>query len=329
MQRVFILLLVLCFAMGDGVSHAAWIWSPDLGKWINPKKSAKDTPEEQYAWALDFYNKKDWDRAIEEFQKLPEVFPNSRLSAEAMYTMGLCWEEKRDLSKAADAYQKLVDRYPYSDRIKDAMKREFEIADDFASGGKVKLLGVPALPGQQKAVELYKHIVKNAPYGTFGDQAQFKLGELYASQGEYAEAQKAYQAVIDEHPGSDLVPKARYQIAYVSMQASKQAQYNEQYAERALEEFQSFKESFPASSQSVEAEEAIKALRAKKADTQLGVAEFYDRQKKWESAKVYYQEVASKYPETQAAAKANKRLDSLRGKDDSLKSKPKRRIWPF
>src|SRR3989338_2919490 len=185
-KKIFIAFAVLAsLAAGDIRAEAFWVWSPDLGKWINPKKTAKDTPEDQMAFAMEFYKQGNWDRAIEEFEKQPAVFPPSRLAAEGVYYTGLGWEEKEHPAKAADAYQKLIDRYPYSDRIKDAVKREFDIANRFAPGGKVKVLGVPALPGQEKAIELYKHIVKNAPFGTYGDQAQFKIGEVLKTQGEY------------------------------------------------------------------------------------------------------------------------------------------------
>lgn len=327
MKKRFCAALTIFFlVLGAVPSQAAWIWSPDIGKWINPKKAAKDTPDAQYAWALEFYNRKDWDRATEEFEKLPAAFPSSRLAAEGVYYTGLCWEERKDYAKAADAYQKLIDRYPYSDRIKDAVKREFEIANLFASGGKVKVLGVPALPGQEKALELYNHIVKNAPFGSYGDQAQFKIGEVYKSQGEFLEAQKAFQAVVDEYPSSEWVAKARYQIAYCSMQASKSAQYNEEYAQRAIEEFEGYKSSFPADSQAVEAEESIKALRAKKAMTHYETAAFYERLKKNVSAKTYYQEVVDRYPETPAAGLARKKLGLIVVKENAPK-KSRFRLW--
>src|SRR3989338_6176018 len=107
------------------------------------------------------------------------------------------------------------------------------------------------------------------------------MGEVYKSQGEYEEAQKAFQAVVDEYPSSELVGKARYQIAYCSMEASKKSQYNEQYAQRAIEEFQGFKNSFPTNERTVEADESIKALRAKKAMTNLETGSFYEKQKKF------------------------------------------------
>jgi len=330
MKKNIVLIITTLFLVSfAGESSASWIWSPDIGKWINPKKAAKDTPEEQFTWALEFYNINNWDRAIEEFQKLPENFPNSRLAAEGVYYTGICWQQKGDLAKAADSFQRLVDHYPYSDRIKDAVKREFDIANDFASGGKVKVLGVPALPGQEKALELYKHIVKNAPFGTYGDQAQFRIGDLYKSQEEFEEAQKAYQMVVDDYPSSELISKARYQIAYCSMQASKKAQYDEKTAQRAIEQFQGFKQNFPANEQSIEADEAIKTLRAKNAMTNLETAAFYEKQRKFKSARVYYEAVINQYPETPAAQEAKRRIEGVIKNDSepATHSKPWYNLW--
>ncbi len=300
-----------CFLASVATVEASWIWSPDLGKWINPKKVAKDTPEAQHDWAMSFFNQKDWDKAIEEFEKLTEVYPTSRLAAEGVYFIGLSWEQKGDPSKAADAYQKLVNKYPYSDRIKEAIKHEFEIANEFSGGGKVKMLGVPVLPGQDKALELYQHIVKNAPFGSYGDQAQFQIGELYKRQGEYELSRKAYQTVVDEYPQSELVPKARYQIAYSSMLASKKSQYDEQHAQQAIQEFEEYKDKFPVEPQALEADESIKTIRSEKAERDLKVALFYEDQKKWNSAKVYYEDLIRNYPETRAAAQAKKNLDGV------------------
>lgn len=308
--RLLTLLVAVLFVSATA-AEASWVWSPDLGKWINPKKAAKDTPEEQYDWALEFFQQKDWDRAIEEFEKLSATFPTSRLSAEAVYYTGQALEQKDEMAKAADAYVKLVDKYPYSDRIKDAMRREFEIANEFASGGKVKVLGVGVLPGHDKALELYSHIVKNAPYGSFGDQAQYKIGELYKSQGEYELSRKAFQTLVDEYPASELVPQARYEIARSSMLASNTRQYNDASAEKALEEFQEYKKEFADQPQALEADESIRQIRAEKAQRAFDIAAFYEKQKKWKSADVYFEEVIRNYPETPAAAEAKKRIEGL------------------
>lgn len=322
MTRKSLLFLIAAFTLLTALpAEAYWVWSPELGKWTNPKKASKDTPEDQYNWAMEFYKKKDYDRAIDEFEKLPQAFPNSRLAAEGVYHAGLAWEAKNDLAKAADAYQRLVDRYPYSDRIKDAMNREFEIANQFASGEKMKVYGMPLLSGQEKALEIYRHIVKNAPYGSFGDQAQFQIGEVYKAQGEFELAQKAYQSVVDEYPSSPLVTKARYQIAQVSLEATKKSQYNEQYAERAIQEFEGFKKNFPDDQQVIEADESIKILRSKKAQNYWETAHFYERQGKFKSARIYYEQIVTTYGDTKYAEDAKKKVDEMIKKDSEPQNK--------
>ena len=95
------------------------------------------------------------------------------------------------------------------------------------------------------------------------------------------------------------------------MQASKKSQYNEQYAERAIEEFQGFKASFPGDKQSLEADESIKILRTKKAKTSFETGLFYEKRGKFKSARVYYEEVVSKYPETTFAEQSRKKVDEM------------------
>lgn len=322
-KRIFLITLLLLVAYGSSPVYAYWVWSPELGKWVNPKKSAKDTPEEQLEWAMSFYDAQDWDRAIGEFEKLPSEFPNSRMAAEGEYYIGMAWEKKNDLAKAADAFQRLIDRYPYSERIPDAIQHEFEIANEFASGGKVKVLGIPVLAGQEKAIELYKHIIKNAPFGSYGDQAQYRIGEVYKAQGEYDLAQKAYQAVLDDYPSSTLLADAKYQIGYVAMLASKKSHFNEQSAERAIEEFKGFKSAYPEDQKTLEADESIKVLRDEKARMLYETAEFYEKQHKYKSAGVYYKQVVDRYGDTPTAKAANDRYTEMVKKENE----PDKESW--
>ena len=56
MKKLYIIIIVLiysCAAMQE--SYAFWIWTPKSNKFVNPKHVAKDTPEEQYEWAMKFF----------------------------------------------------------------------------------------------------------------------------------------------------------------------------------------------------------------------------------------------------------------------------------
>ena len=82
----------------------------------------------------------------------------------------------------------------------------------------------------------------------------------------------------------------------------------------------------PASTQSVMAEESIRQIREEKAQRSFDVASFYESQKKWKSAKTYYEELIRNYPETPSAVIARKRVEDLAGKEAG---QGKSKIWPW
>lgn len=315
-NKILTLLFVFVFIGGIFAQplYAFWMWNPTTGKWTNPKKGAKDTPEEQFKWAMEFYRTKDFKRSAEEFEKVPAVFPNSKLAAEAQYYMGICQEQLQDYGKAASAYQVLVDRYPYSERIEDAIEREFNIATLFLSGEKEKIIGLAILPATMRAREIFNHIIKSAPYGPYGDLAYYKLGESYKATGEYEEARKTFQALIDEYPNSRLADDARYQMAYTALRSSEQSKYSREITEKALSEFKDFKQSFPQSDRVSEANMVIDELKNKQARDTYEVGEFYEKRKKWKSASVYYQETVDRFPDTASAKEAQGKLEQLKDK---------------
>ncbi len=112
------------------------------------------------------------------------------------------------------------------------------------------------------------------------------------------------------------------------MLASQKSQYDEQHAERAIEEFQGYKKAFPVDAKALEAEESIRALRAKKAQTSYDIASFYEKQNKWDSAKVYYQEIATKYSDTPLAGIAKKKAEEMIQKENAPAASHKK-FWLF
>jgi len=51
--------------------------TPQTGTWINPKWAVKDTPAEQFEWAMRFYKSKDYKKAVDEFLKLVKYYPQA------------------------------------------------------------------------------------------------------------------------------------------------------------------------------------------------------------------------------------------------------------
>jgi outer membrane protein assembly factor BamD (BamD/ComL family) len=61
-----------------------------------------------------------------------------------------------------------------------------------------------------------------------------------------------------------------------------------------------------------EAKKVLKELKEKKAQSLFKIAKFYERQKLYKSAVIYYEEIVKKYPKTSWAPKALERIEELK-----------------
>ena len=305
--------LLLSFSAAPDL-HAYWIWTPQTGTWINPKWAVKDTPQEQFDWAMKFYNAKDYKKSAEEFLRLVRFYPQAELAAESQYYAGKSYEGIEEYEQAFYAYQKAIETYPFSKRLDEMIEREFGIAGKFYAGEKVRLWGIPTFPSVYKAIEMYQKVADSAPYGKFAEQALFKIGECYKKVGDYQQARLAFQKLVDEHPESKLAEEANFQVGLCASQASLKPSYDQSVTDDALKEIQDFANRHPGSKLAVEADKMRESLREKKAQSDYDIAEFYWRQGWYDSSEVYYKNIVANYPDTNVAKKAANRLKTLEKK---------------
>lgn len=218
-----------------------------------------------------------------------------------------------NLYGAYQAYQKVIDKYPFSERIQEIIEREFKIADAFMEGVKRKAMGI-VLPVENPAIEIYAKIIENSTYGPLASKAQYKLGLVLKSLTRFYEAEDAFNKVISSYPDSEWVEPAKFQVAACRAAVSKGTDYDRGAAEEAKQKFEEFIKEHPDAALSKEAENNIGELMEKEAAGYFNTAKFYEKQKAWESAKIYYREVLDKYPDSAWSKKAEERLKALEKK---------------
>lgn len=314
MKKYFIVIFSAIMLCAVQNSYAYWIWTPQTGAWINPKWAVKDTPQEQFDWAMKFYEAKDYKKAAEEFQKLVRYYPQAELAAESQYYSGKSFEGLEEYEQAFEAYQKAIQTYPFSKKLDEMMKLQYEIANRFYNGEKVKLWGIPTFPSIYKAIEMYQKVIDNAPYGEFADQALYKMGESYKKAGDYQQARLTFQKLVDEHPESKLAEEANFQVGLCASRASLKPSYDQSETDKALDEIEDFSKRHPESNLTGEADKMRQSLREKKAQSDYNIADFYWRLKEYDSAAVYYKSIVETLPDTEIAKKAQERLDMLEKK---------------
>ncbi|MDD3087231.1 MAG: outer membrane protein assembly factor BamD [Candidatus Omnitrophica bacterium] len=309
MRRIILIFLII-FSISASPAYPFWIWTPKTGKWVNPKNVAKESPKAQFDYALSFYGEGKFEEARREFRKLLKEYPKSFEASESQYYLGLIEEARENFYEAYQAYQRLIDKYPFSERIKEAIEREYNIADKFMSGYKRKALGI-TLPVENPAVEIYTKVVENSTYGPLAPKAQYRLGLVLKSLQRYYEAEEAFNKVISNYPDSEWSEPSRFQIASCRAALSRSPDYDQGAAGEAKQKFEEFVRDHPDAVLSLEAEANIAKLNEKEAESSFNTARFYEKQKSYKAANIYYNYVVDNYPKSIWAAKSLAKLQEL------------------
>jgi outer membrane assembly lipoprotein YfiO len=309
----FILILLLTISLiFVNAAGAYWLWTPETKKFVNPKYAVKDNPKDQYDWAMSFYEAKDYTRAAAEFEKLTKNFEYSEYAAKAQYYTGLCYENMGKFYMAFQNYQKTIDNFPHIENMDEIIAREFNIANIYAVKESPKVLGTDIMTSIDRAIEIYKKVVDNSPYGKLADEAQFKMGLALKKAERYDEAIAAFQRVLDDYPSSKFYDEAKYEVANCAYKASLKPDYDIEPTNKAIRAYEDVSQTSGDQKLSQEASKAIQRLRDRSAEKSMSVARFYESQKHYESAIIYYQDVLDKFPESSAANVARAKIEELK-----------------
>lgn len=309
MKRIFFI-LIFCLGMGIAPAYPYWIWTPKTGKWVNPKTAVKPTPKEQFDLAKNLYDIKNYEEAKREFKKLLKSYPKSFEASEGQYYLGQIEEAQGNLYEAFLAYQKIIDKYPFSERIQEINEREYKIGEAFMSGVKRKAMGV-VLPVENPALEIFAKVVENSTYGPLAPKAQYKLGLVLKGVMRYFEAEEAFNKVMTNYPDSEWAGAAKFQIAACRAAVSRGPAYDQGAAKEAKDKFEEFVRENPDAVLSRDAEKNISQLNEREAESYYSIGRFYEKQKAYQSAKIYYEDVINSYPASVWAAKSLERIQMM------------------
>ena len=310
MRGKILIFSLLFFCVLTQRAYPYWIWTPKTGKWVNPKTAVKPNPKEQFDLAKSFYDEKKYEDAKREFRKLLRQYPKSFEASESQYYLGLIEEAQGNLYEAYEAYQKVIDKYPFSERIQEIIEREYKIGEAFMAGEKRKAIGI-TLPVENPAIEIFSKVIENSTYGPLAPKAQYKLGLVLKGLMRYYEAEEAFNKVITNYPNSEWVEAAKFQIASCRAAVSRGPDYDQGAAKEAKDKFEDFVKEHPDAVLSRQAEKNIDQLKEKEAEANFNIGRFYEKQKAYEAAKVYYNDILNNYPDSVWAVKALERLQIM------------------
>jgi len=306
------IVLVAIFLIAFPVmSPAVWIWTPETGKFINPKWAVKPTPADQLEYAQSFRDQGNCKKAMAEFKKLIKAYPRAKEAPEAEFYTGQCLEESHRPYEAYQAYQLVIDKYPFSERAAQIVGLEYTIANHLLENKDRSKWAEVVVGSDDRVIEIFRTIIKDAPYGKFAAISQYKIGLYLKEKGEYQEARDEFEKTMNDYPDSEWAQAAKFQIAMADTNRASDAQHEQKVTGVAMEEFNEFVKSHPDSQLAPEAQAQMARLKAKEAENNFVIAKFYEKQKNLKAARIYYKEVANNYADTTWGPKASAHLKSI------------------
>jgi outer membrane protein assembly factor BamD len=253
-------------------------------------------------------------RAIRAYRQLVRKYPHDALAAGVAFRGAVLLEQVRLHLEAANTYRLVVTNYPTSPHFNEAIEGQFRIGEMYLAGKKLKLLGVPYATSMDRAVEIFAAVIRTAPYGKYTARAQFDIGLAREKQGANDAALQAYAAVLDKFPNDPVAADAQYQIGYIWFTASRGGTKDLAATNNARTAFQDFLFRYPNSEKAAQARANLQQLEHKATTSSFDVARYYDKQKAYRAAVIYYNEVIRQQPGSTESEKAKKRIDQLRAK---------------
>lgn len=253
-------------------------------------------------------------KAIDLYDELATDIPLSPKAGEARYRQGQLLEQSGEALKAFEAYQDLLTTKQGSGYYKKALDRQTEIAFSAADGEiKNSFLGLKSGLSTDKVVGMLNSLAKNAPRSPLAARASFKIGEIYADQGEPGKAISAYRSVVVKYPSSSQAPEAQFRVGEILLEEAKEGNQDQANLSRAKEAFEDYLSQFPGHSRNGEARQLISNIGGRDVQNTYDIAEFYEKKGNISSAKFYYQEVVRRTKSGDLHDKAQGRLNALNG----------------
>ncbi len=320
---VFTCLLAGSLALAQLASAAIVIRPGEKVKYRAPgEEETNATAQQLFERAQAAENGGDFKGAIKLYRTIVRKYPKDALAAGSAYRFAVLQEKIGDDLQAAEAYRVLVENYPKSPHFDEAIEAQFRIGEKYLNGKKIKVLGISVRNSVDRAVRIFAGIVRSAPYGRYTARAQFNIGRATEKQGDANAAVAAYQAVIEKYPNDPVAADAQYQIGYIWLEEARHGTRDSKAAENARIGFQDFLFRYPKSEKTAQARENLRLLDQKQTSDAFKIAKFYDKQKNYRAAVIYYNDVIRQQPGSPAGDRAKKRVAELRAKlgDAALQS---------
>lgn len=310
MKRLFIIFFSVAIPL---TSHAAYIFKN--GKLMKSEEIATMSVQEHYSLAMDAYQKQNWDELIHQSLIVVKNFSNTPFAQEAYYYLALGYFHTDEFEYANRFFTSYLKKQTTPKYFEETIHYKFKIAEKYHKGAKRHVLGWETMPkwipAREEAIAIYDEVITALPHHPLGAQALFGKAQLLLKEEEYKASVETYQTVIRRFPKHPLAAESYIGIGHVYLTQSKDEYPDQDFLDLAEINLKKFRLNFPGEERVAVAEKMLLEMKEVYASDLYDTARFYERTHKPHAAHIYYTRILAKYPETQVATLANKRMVRL------------------
>lgn len=253
-------------------------------------------------------------KALDAYRSVNRRFPFSNLAPEALKKRGIVYLKQHRFQSAFNCFQRIVDKYPNYENFLEILQLEFDTAQALMDGKRHYFWGkIPGFKDRGSALRFFQKIVDQAPYGDIAPKALMNIAHLGMRIREPEKSIEALERVIDEYSNSPFASEAQLLLAKVRRKMVIGPAYDQRATEEAVNCYREFLILYPDSPQVPDAEQGLEEARDLLAASKLNMGNFYyHRRQNPRAALMYYQEVLSIAPESQAAKCAQESIARIK-----------------
>ena len=242
-------------------------------------------------------------------------FPTSPFAQDGAFLIGEAYFKMGQPAIANDYFTSYLQPSVPPRRFEEAIEYKFQIAELFLNGEKKPLFnshkGPKLFSGKEDALKIYDEVIVTLPHSEFAAKSLLGKAKIQAEMEDYKPSLETLDLLIRRFPKTEFAATAFLDKLHVYLAQCQGRSLDPDLLDLSAVTLRKFRISFPREPRLVEAEKCLSEMQEIFAKHLLETGLFFKKTKKLPAAALYFNKVAAKYPNTEAAETALDELSRL------------------
>jgi outer membrane protein assembly factor BamD (BamD/ComL family) len=243
-------------------------------------------------------------RLKENFTEIVGPDLDAFMAAEMLYA-------KKQWSKAIKQYDEFLATFPDSRFYESAIEREYSIAVAYLGGEKRRVLKILKLSAFDDGAAIMRRIADRSGEAPIAKRALIALAQAHEKKDEYIEAYEVWADIYARWTTGDTGRQALLAMAQTLHSAYKSPKHDPTVLDSARSYYESFRDKYPGLARDYEVAAKIEMIDEQLAYKQFAIGQYYEKTDSLQAANLYYQQVIDTWPGSTAAQMAKARMDAI------------------